>query len=231
MRFTAVAVLAASAAGAAASADEPMPYRLAVRSVPGQGLFRRNVDGYKPETLKCNLGDTCGVACGQEFSLCPASEGGVSHCFNPSAGESCCTDGSGNSCEKGYYCTHDRNKNSWCCPETMDIATCAAKYHIADGLEQATAKPPAPSTTAAPSFSSNATTTQVTTICSTTSTPASNATTFAHNTTAVYPSSAWPSASAPSGNPVPQGLLNVSGAAASGVSGLLLAAAAAVALL
>lgn len=59
------------------------------------------------------------------------------------------------SCEAGYYCTHDTTLQTWCCPDAMDLAECAAAYSITGGLE--TPKPTtsaAASTSAAPSTTS-----------------------------------------------------------------------------
>lgn len=44
------------------------------------------------------------------------------------------------SCDEGYYCTHDTKAQTWCCPDTMDLVQCAAIYGVEDRLEAATAQ-------------------------------------------------------------------------------------------
>ncbi|UNI21640.1 hypothetical protein JDV02_007614 [Purpureocillium takamizusanense] len=258
MHFLAsVTVLAASIAGAAASPQKMQPYRLAVMNLPGQELQRRSTNGYEPETSQCGKGNTCAEACGPGYDQCATTDN-VAHCFNPAAGESCCTDGSGNSCAKGYYCTHDHSKRTWCCPNEMDLAACAAAYTVTGGLEQArsttkpsttsTPRPPPPPTTSSTSTSTS--TTPTTTSKPSTTSVAIITETKDKNTT-VCPSSsgyttAWtganntittakptqPTVVIPSTtkNPPPPPT-NVNAAAATGVSALLLVAAGVVALL
>ncbi|ETS05470.1 hypothetical protein M419DRAFT_117641, partial [Trichoderma reesei RUT C-30] len=133
-KTTASVALLACAAHVAA---EPKPYRLAMMPVLGQSLARRNTNGYQPELSQCNDGSTCSEACGSGYAECPSS-GKETHCYNPGANQNCCADGSGNSCDAGYYCTHDHALKTWCCPENMDLAACAAAYSVVGGLESAT---------------------------------------------------------------------------------------------
>ncbi|KAJ6784615.1 hypothetical protein PWT90_11008 [Aphanocladium album] len=225
MHFTTIAAVATMAAVAAA---EPQPYRLA--TMPGLSLMRRASDGYVPETTKCGAGNTCAEACGAEFAECPSKDG-VSHCFNPAAKQSCCQDGSGNSCDAGYYCTHDHKAQTWCCPEGMDLAACAAAYSVTGGLEKAT---PTPTPTPTPSPAKHNTTTKAivtetldmtTTICpSGTGKPVYPGT----NTTISVPVVPVPTGSHTGPAVVPTG---TNAAAATSFSALLLVAAGAIALL
>ncbi|OAA47653.1 prp 4 CRoW domain-containing protein [Metarhizium rileyi] len=259
MLFQTVASVALLATGAAAAASEArQPYRLAVMALPGQSLMRRDTGGYQPDQKHCKAGNTCAEACGAEYSQCPGGKPDVAHCFKPSAGESCCTDNSGNSCEAGFYCTHDSKAQTWCCPNSMDLTACAAAYTVT-GLVAATSKPPPPSTSQTPTITSVPETTTTSTSSSSSSSSSSiitsaippivtstidrniticvascgnsTASTAMNSTTATRVST-QPSMGLPSvsgvSTPAPT---NVSAAAASGVSALLLVAAAAVALL
>ncbi|KAK2592830.1 hypothetical protein QQS21_009468 [Conoideocrella luteorostrata] len=252
-----VAILA-TAANAASGEVKRQPYALAMMALPGQSLMRRDTNGYTPDQKQCKAGSTCAEACGASYAQCPGGKPDVAHCFDASAGESCCTDNSGNSCEKGYYCTHDAKQQTWCCPHDMDLAACAAAYTVT-GLVAATSKP-APTTSSTSSTSSTISTTSQppattsasassTTLSTTTSVPVLT-TTAAKNTTISTASTgkttAWtgfnstisngvptqPSESAPSvtGVPPPANTI-INSAAASGVSALLLIAAGVVALL
>jgi hypothetical protein len=94
MLFRSVAVVA-FAAQALAYQEEPMPYKPAIMkmSLRQLGLVRRD-DGYVPEQTQCGDGNTCAEACGAGYDICP-SDGTAIHCFNPTASETCCPDGTG----------------------------------------------------------------------------------------------------------------------------------------
>ncbi|KAH7328258.1 hypothetical protein B0I35DRAFT_13237 [Stachybotrys elegans] len=258
MLFRAAASVTILACAVNASA-EPKPYRLATMPVLGMSLARRDTNGYIPEQTVCGEGNTCSEACGAGYTECASTNDSI-HCYNPDAQQKCCTDGSGNSCDAGYYCSHDTQNQTWCCPDSMDLAECAAAYNVVGGLET-----PAPATTSAASSTVAPTTTSAP---ATTETPefttSSILTTSAANTTVVETvektttycpptssgfSSAWPglnstvSTAAPSttfGGTVPTGPAPVetpifsvppSGAAHTGVSALLLLAVGVVAFL
>ncbi|KAH7238513.1 hypothetical protein BKA59DRAFT_249177 [Fusarium tricinctum] len=161
MLFRTIASLAVLAC-ASNAASEPVPYKLIKAPVEGLSFARRSTPGYQPDQSVCGGGgNTCADACGAGYQSCP-SEDDSTHCFNPTAKQSCCYDGTGNSCDKGYYCSHDTKAQTWCCPDSMDLAECAAAYGVEDGLKTerlmtTTAKP----TTAAPT----------TTVISTTAVP------------------------------------------------------------
>lgn len=231
------ATSAAILACAASAAAKPQPYRLAVMAVPGSSLARRDTLGYQPEETVCGDGNSCAEACGDGFEQCSSNDAQI-HCFNPQAAQSCCTDGTGNSCEGGYYCTHDTQLQTWCCPDEMDLAECAAAYSVTGGLET-----PEPTTSSASSTSvvveptTTSTTPSVTstptptstphssTSCTTSSWTSANSTMTSHSQvhtqtqTEVVPPPSDTAAPEPSAEPT-------GGASASGVSLALLAAAA-----
>ncbi|ODH45061.1 hypothetical protein ACO22_00453 [Paracoccidioides brasiliensis] len=58
---------------------------------------------------------SCAKSCGEGYEEC----GSFPHCYNPTVGESCCTNGK--YCPKGTFCT-----DSGCCPEGSSLADCNA---------------------------------------------------------------------------------------------------------
>ena len=104
MLFSALAVSSLFVAVAVA-APEPAPYRIGSRSVsislnPAFGLAKRQA-GYQPTQNYCNgPGDTCDSACGAGYVPCQSDDGEL-HCYDPSIGDTCCTDGTGS---KFLYC-------------------------------------------------------------------------------------------------------------------------------
>lgn len=149
------------------------------------------------------------------------------------------------SCDDGYYCTHDHKAQTWCCPNSMDLAACAAAYSVSGGLESATPTPtptptpsPKPTTTPTPAPAKN--TTVVTTTpavitstldLTTTICPSASGTGVpvypGHNTTISVPV-------VPTGSRTPPAVVPTGGtsaAAATSFSALLLVAAGAIALL
>ncbi|KAL2024531.1 hypothetical protein VTK56DRAFT_7574 [Thermocarpiscus australiensis] len=174
--LAALAVLAFAANVAA----EPMPYKPNVMKVSARALFgRQDNSGYQPEPTVCGTGNTCAEACGAGYTACASSDNQV-HCFNPTAGEVCCPDKSGNSCEAGYYCTSDKKGETWCCPEGMDLAACAAAYSVTGGLVSQT---PPPETTTSTSTSSSTSTLPPTTTTTTTTTTTSSSSSVVHRNT------------------------------------------------
>merc|ERR1712000_131085 len=97
-------------------------------------------------------------ACGTGFTQCAATDKAI-HCFNPAAGQICCPGSNGNSCEAGYYCTHDKENETLCCPEGMDTEACAAAYTVTGGLVLATeTSSSTSSTTSSPEYTHHNTT-------------------------------------------------------------------------
>ncbi|KAF4972638.1 hypothetical protein FSARC_786 [Fusarium sarcochroum] len=193
-------------------AAEPQPYKLVKAPIQGLSLSRRSTPGYQPDQSVCaGDGGTCADACGAGYESCP-SEDDSTHCFNPTVKQTCCFDGTGNSCDEGYYCTHDTKAQTWCCPDSMDLKECAAAYGVKDGLETkklltTTAVPTvAETTTAEPTTTSYTTSAELKTTSTTVfvtstlgSTPTSEtvvvkATNKADKTTIVAPSSGYSTA-------------------------------------
>jgi hypothetical protein len=178
MLFRAVTSVAFMAA-AANAAVAPKPYKLAKMSVPGLSLMARDTNGYMPDEATCSEGDTCEAACGAGYDQCPSNDA-QTHCFNPTANQSCCSDGTGNSCEAGFYCTHDHSLQTWCCPEEMGLEECASAYSVEGGLETAasttSSAPETTSTSVAPTTTTTTAAPTTTTSASSTPTPSSSST-------------------------------------------------------
>ena len=83
MHLKTLALLAFAAASSAES------LRFTRVSPPQAGLLRRDEGAYAPEETECGDGATCAEACGAGFEECPSS--GVNSCYNPAAGETCCS--------------------------------------------------------------------------------------------------------------------------------------------
>ncbi|OAA54835.1 hypothetical protein SPI_08706 [Niveomyces insectorum RCEF 264] len=176
------ALVALLSAVAAHAAPEPAPYMphnartaklMSVRDM--FGVAARADDGYTPSQSLCGLGQTCAEACGAGFQTC-ASDDDAIHCFNPAAQQVCCPDGTGNSCDPGYYCTGTTTGDTVCCPNGQSLAQCAAAYSVSGRLTAETAAPTTSSTSSSSSTSTTAppTTTHAnTTTTSTTATSAS----------------------------------------------------------
>lgn len=148
--FTALVAFALAVNAAA----EPKPYKPLMKMSVKQ-LFsvvrRQDNPGYQPEQAVCGEGNTCEEACGAGYTECASKDLEI-HCYN-SAAQTCCPNKSGNSCDAGYYCTADADEETWCCPNGMDLAACAAAYSISGGLVSQTYAPTSslvPSSTSSP---------------------------------------------------------------------------------
>lgn len=101
MLFQSIASIALLVCASNAAAD-PQPYKLIKGPVEGLSFARRSTPGYQPDQSVCGGGgNTCADACGAGFESCP-SEDNQTHCFNPTAKQACCFDGTGSK----YYQTH-----------------------------------------------------------------------------------------------------------------------------
>ncbi|KAM0563470.1 hypothetical protein ACHAPJ_001191 [Fusarium lateritium] len=257
MLFRTIASIALLACASNVAA-EPQPYKLIKAPIQGLSLSRRSTPGYQPDQSVCARdGDTCADACGAGYESCP-SEDNSTHCFNPTVKQTCCFDGTGNSCDEGYYCTHDTKAQTWCCPDSMDLKECAATYGVKDGLETkklltTTAEPTVAESTTSSATSANPTTASGLKTTSTTvfvtstlgsNEPATTSNTVVVKTTIVAPSSGYSTAwsgsnstiatAAPTqpSEPAPAEPSTISsGASITGVSAMLLAAAGVFALL
>lgn len=164
MLFKAFATAALLAGSALA---EPMPYkveRVGMMSVNmAFGLARRQ-NGYQPTQTLCGNGADCAAACGASYVTCPSKDDQL-HCYDPTVlKETCCPDGTGNSCSEGYYCTNDSSGQTWCCPNGMDLAACAAAYGLTGSLvsQVSTSAPTSAASSSAPASASSATTSAAT---------------------------------------------------------------------
>ncbi|KAK1773472.1 hypothetical protein QBC45DRAFT_80442 [Copromyces sp. CBS 386.78] len=182
--FTALAALAL-AAQAVADPIIRTPYRAnKIHKASVRQLFgvvrRQDNPGYQPEQTVCGTGNTCSEACGAGFETCASKDDSV-HCYNPAAAQICCPNASGSSCDAGYYCAADNEKETWCCPDGMGLEECAAAYGVDSGLVSQTAEATSTSTsttsTSTSTFTSTSSTSSVATSTSTSSTVVSTTTT------------------------------------------------------
>ena len=91
-----VPIVVALVAGSAEAARSK-PYMVArAPTMSLLGLMRRSSDGYEPVTELCGDGDSCSVACGPGYETCKSSDSS-NHCYNPTAGDTCCSINSGGS--------------------------------------------------------------------------------------------------------------------------------------
>jgi len=96
------------------------------------GSMIKRQGGYYPTTHTCGQGTTCAEACGVGQITCPSTSG--LYCYDPTIGDTCCPDGTGNSCSAGYFCTSDSAGNTYCCPTGMSLSDCGAAYSLTVAL-------------------------------------------------------------------------------------------------
>ncbi|KAF2275219.1 uncharacterized protein EI97DRAFT_81529 [Westerdykella ornata] len=142
--------LMATTALAASGAFSPVHHFGAMH--PRDSLGKRQ-NGYYPSTSYCGPGDTCEESCGPTYKTCPSKED--LYCFDPTIGEQCCPDLSGNSCDEGYYCTNDPEGVTYCCPNDLDLSNCAAAYSLTVSLIRATSTAAGTYSTAGPGTTSS----------------------------------------------------------------------------
>jgi len=144
MLFNTLAVASVFVTSALAAA-EPVPYQVGKMSLnTAFGLMKRQA-GYQPTQTYCGPGTDCASSCGTGYVQCASSDGDL-HCYDPTIQQTCCPDGTGNSCDEGYFCTSDASGNTWCCPDGMSLAACAAAYSLTGVLISETATSPPTST-------------------------------------------------------------------------------------
>ncbi|KAL2267912.1 hypothetical protein VTJ83DRAFT_5189 [Remersonia thermophila] len=112
------------------------------------GLLRRQTPppGYHPEFGSCGSGTTCENACGTNWILCPARTDLSLFCYNKvDLGQTCCPNGSGRACERGYYCAWQTfGGRVWCCEEGQSLEDCGVPPDATTAISSS-------STTATPS--------------------------------------------------------------------------------
>jgi hypothetical protein len=123
----------AAVAGHAVVADgvrKPYMPEVARMSVRNILLGRRQDDGgYQPDTTLCGTGTSCAEACGAGFAQCSSTDGAV-YCYDAGNSQTCCPNGSGNSCDAGYYCSVDTAGTTYCCPNDTSVDDCAATFNV-----------------------------------------------------------------------------------------------------
>ncbi|KAM7216958.1 hypothetical protein V8F06_007597 [Rhypophila decipiens] len=96
--------------------------------LPELGVYRRQgpLPGYHPEFGTCGSGTTCENACGQNWESCKASTSLSLFCYNKvELGQTCCENGSGRACERGYYCAwKEFGGKTWCCKNGQSVEEC-----------------------------------------------------------------------------------------------------------
>ncbi|KAK4175254.1 hypothetical protein QBC36DRAFT_331842 [Triangularia setosa] len=96
-------------------------------SPEGQSLNRRQTPpGYHPEFGSCGSGTTCENACGANWLSCRASTELSLFCYNQvDLGQTCCENGSGRACDRGYYCAwKEFGGRVWCCEDGQSLEEC-----------------------------------------------------------------------------------------------------------
>lgn len=95
IRLLASVALVAFAAQAFAQQQTKVFKRSIITPSRDFGLMRRADDGYQPADEVCNKGgNTCAEACGNGYQQCKSTDQAV-HCYNPAAGETCCSTNNG----------------------------------------------------------------------------------------------------------------------------------------
>ncbi|KAK0660838.1 hypothetical protein QBC41DRAFT_350829 [Cercophora samala] len=96
--------------------------------VENPSLDRRQTPppGYHPEFGSCGSGTTCENACGANWLSCRASTELSLFCYNQvDLGQSCCENGSGRACDRGYYCAwKEFGGRVWCCEDGQSLEEC-----------------------------------------------------------------------------------------------------------
>ncbi|KAH6692455.1 Prp 4 [Plectosphaerella plurivora] len=136
MLFTPLLVLAATASASLS----PFEGRRVEGAIQNAQLLARQVDICVPVSPPF----TCERSCGPGNVPCVTER----NCYNPSAGESCCSNGQ--YCRAGFYCT-----NAGCCPNGASLAECGATLSLSviPPPVATPSPPPAPSTTPEPPVS------------------------------------------------------------------------------
>ncbi|KAK4163345.1 hypothetical protein QBC43DRAFT_319901 [Cladorrhinum sp. PSN259] len=123
--------------------------------------------GYHPEFGSCGSGTTCENACGPNWLSCSASTDLSLFCYNNvDFGQTCCENGSGRACDKGYYCAWQTfGGRVWCCEDGQSLEECGVSNGVTTRSSSTTTQ-----TSTATDSSSTATGTDTTTNTKTTTT-------------------------------------------------------------
>ncbi|KAK3997381.1 hypothetical protein QBC44DRAFT_93988 [Cladorrhinum sp. PSN332] len=207
MQIKTITTALAALAFASDVAAKLQPYKVQEVKMSTRQLFgvvRREEPGYQPESAVCGSGNTCEEACGSGYQTCASVDSEV-HCFNKDAGQICCPDKSGNSCDAGYYCAADKAAGTWCCPDDMNLEECAKAYKVDGGLIAQSAAPEpttSSSSSAAPATTSesSASSAEATTSSSTSTSAAASTTIFSEKHTSVGTVTYAPSSTFPASN-------------------------------
>ncbi|KAH8682915.1 hypothetical protein BGZ60DRAFT_524260 [Tricladium varicosporioides] len=54
------------------------------------------------------------------------------HCYSPRLGQTCCDGDTGMACDDSYYCAYQNKAKTWCCPQELNLTSCAAAFETAD---------------------------------------------------------------------------------------------------
>ncbi|KAK0717820.1 hypothetical protein B0T26DRAFT_304193 [Lasiosphaeria miniovina] len=129
MALRTLLVLAALQSGALCSEQSREFFRWDTPgSRAGDLVYRRQTapPGYHPEFGSCGSGTTCENACGANWLSCNASTTLSLFCYNQAdLGQTCCENGSGRACERGYYCAwQELGSRVWCCEDGQSLEEC-----------------------------------------------------------------------------------------------------------
>jgi len=134
----AFALLGTVSASAAAAGD-----MVQARALVGMnGITERQFDICVPVPVGPDL---CGRSCGPGFITCVS----LPNCFNPGAGDKCCSDGT--RCLAGTYCT-----DAGCCPDGTPLAECGATVTLSVVPPPDSTPPPEETSSSAPEETSSA---------------------------------------------------------------------------
>lgn len=101
---------------------------------PARNLDRRQTapPGYHPEFGACGSGTSCENACGANWLSCTASTDLSLFCYNNvDFGQTCCENGSGRACDRGYYCAWQTfGGRVWCCEDVSCLFTGIKSNHL-----------------------------------------------------------------------------------------------------
>lgn len=83
--------------------------------------------------------------CGGGSVQCDSTNQNQLHCYDPTAGATCCPDGRGNSCAAGYYCYPGDLSQTLCCANGTTTSECLDKFVASQSAAAGAALPTATS--------------------------------------------------------------------------------------